>query len=190
MLCLALVAWVFHVQVIRHLAETHPGAGGAQIRQGFLHTSADHALQSDMAVVYDNVDGRCGLETVSRQYRVTVDRARHLLPEPVIHGRQRQNFDLVRQAGHARHVLSDTPKVRLLVRLSYFAEQINSPFVYGKVNAIKNAVTRIHANLVCELLGDVRVRRAGDIVSSGACNSQTEHGSLDRDFLYSLALSY
>src|ERR1700678_2683180 len=67
----------------------------ADIRDVFVGLGVDHALEKDVAILYDEADRLEHWQIITSQRARQVDRAVKRPPNPIVIGRQWQHFDLV-----------------------------------------------------------------------------------------------
>jgi len=104
---------VFDYEVIGDGTETQAGAGCARAGYRLLHLAVDHAHQSDVAVLDQDVYGRLCQVSVAGQRRDRCNSAGQPEAQLVVESGEAADFDLVRDAG-------DSPNPRDQASMSLF----------------------------------------------------------------------
>src|SRR5277367_1720702 len=91
---LAFSALLHHAQIIGYRED--PGhAVGLNVGYVLVTFVADNAFQSNVTVLYDDVNRGHSLKTISScQLTAAINRKVHGPPSPIVHRRNRQNLDI------------------------------------------------------------------------------------------------
>src|SRR5579862_6292154 len=88
-------------------------AVGAHVGNVLVTIGCDHALQSNVAIFDDDVNGGHGAESIALHHRVVVDGVENGPANSVIIGRKWQYFDIVDDLRYAFDVFHGIPRVVL-----------------------------------------------------------------------------
>src|SRR5260370_6380536 len=138
--------FVFHGEDVRHTARADVG----KILVGLV---IHDAHQSDIAVLHDNVDGRNGGLSVTKEHGIVIDGTIDSDAKLVVHRRNRKNFDVVNDRGDAFNAFYGGFRIGLQRRTHDLAEQRYFVSIDLEGEIVKNGIVRKQNQLMAYFLG-------------------------------------
>src|SRR6185312_15735459 len=171
LLAVTLTAVSGDLQIVGHREDTRYTIG-SQVSDIFVGLAVDNALQGNVAVIHDDVNGWVDAHAVALQHRISIDGSHRAPAYRIIEARKRQDLNLIDDLLHAldtlHHVLS--------VGFQHWPHDISiksyGVAVNGVAQIVKNRIVGQHEQLVTDLLDDAALVVHGRIRGWGCRGAQ------------------
>jgi hypothetical protein len=121
---------------------------GTKVRQILVGFVVHHSFQRNVAIFYDDMDGRHGLKSVAREGGVAVDCAVNRTANLVIHRREWKNLDVVHHGGDSLDAFHGGLGVRLQCWSGHLAVKNYLVALDLIREIVENGIPRQHHQLV------------------------------------------
>src|SRR5260370_885209 len=125
---------------------------GAQARDIFISFVVHHALQRDVAILHDDMDGGHGLNGVAREGGVAINGAVQGAAELVIHRGNRKHLDVIHNRGHSLNALYGGLGVGFQRWPSYLSIESYLIALHLVPEIVEHGIPRQHNELVPDFL--------------------------------------